>query len=105
MFSRLSGDRPKKSHFVVKVMIESKGKLDFMKVHNEDHLLYGHIIQGYTPSHATEIKAKIKEEGNKGRKCFYNYAIIPKGGQKKKKGVNIVEIKINTNQIQPIDAR
>ena len=52
---------------------------------------------------AKEIEVKIKEEGNKGRKCFF-YAIIPKGGQKKKKGVNIVEIKINTNQIQPIDA-
>ena len=102
MFSRLSGDRPKKSHFVVKVMIESKGKLDFMKVHNEDHLLYGHIIQEYTPSHATEIKAKIKKEGNKGGKCFF-YAIIPKDERKKRNGVNVVEIKINVNNIQPIE--
>ena len=53
---------------------------------------------------AKEIEVKIKEEGNKGRKCFF-YASIPKGGQKKKNGVNVVEIKINTNQIQPIDAR
>ena len=102
MFSRLSGDRPKKSHFVVKVMIESKGKLEFLKVHNEDHLLYGYVIQEYSPSQAKEIKVKIKEEGNKARKCFY-YAIIPKDGQKKKNGVNVVEIKINTSKIQPVE--
>jgi len=102
VFSRLSGDRPKKSHFVVKVQLESKGKLEFLKVYSEDHLIYGHIIQEYTPSLSKELKTKIKKEGNKSKNCFF-YAIIPKDGQKQKNGVNVVEMKINMSKIQPIE--
>ena len=98
VFSRLAGDRPKKSHCVVKVMIDSDG----LKVYSEDHLLYGHIIKTFTPSGVDEMKQKIKKEGNKRIKAFF-YAIIPKDGTKKKDGVQVVEIKINTKKIQPIE--
>lgn len=99
VFSRLSGDRPKKSHFVVKVIIESYGGL---KVYSEDHLLYGHIIEKHTPSEAKQIKDKVKKEGNRKVNGFF-YAILPVNGIKKKDGINVVEIKINTKKIQPIE--
>ena len=98
MFSRLVGDRPKKPHFVLKVIIESER----LKVYSEDHLLYGHIIEKYSPAEAKEIKIKIKEEGNNSEKGFF-YAIVPPNGQKKKDGANVFEIKINTKKIQPIE--
>ena len=97
MFSRLVGDRPKKSHFIVKVEA-----FEGLKVYNEDYLLYGDIIQVYSPTEVKEIKDKIKIEGLKGRTGFF-YAIIPKDGVTKKDGVNVVEVKINTSQIQPVE--
>ena len=102
MFSRLSGDRPKKSHQVVKVMLESEDHLEKLKLYSEDHLLYGHIIEKYSPAEAKEIKTKIKEAGKKAGIGFF-YAIIPKDGQMNKDGVNVVEIKINTKKIQPVE--
>jgi len=98
VFSRLSGDRPEKSHFVVKVLIES----ETLKVYSEDYLLYGNIIREHTPSEATEIKNKIEKEGDRRNKGFF-YAIVPKNGKTKKNGVKVVEIKINTKKIQPIE--
>ena len=94
------GDRPKKSHFIVKVTLPSAH--EGLKVYNEDYLLYGDIIQEYSPMEVKEIKDKIKIEGLKGRTGFF-YAIIPKDGVTKKDGVNVVEVKINTSQIQPVE--
>ena len=94
----MSGDRPEKSHFVVKVLIES----ETLKVYSEDYLLYGNIIREHTPSEATEIKNKIEKEGDRRNKGFF-YAIVPKNGKTKKNGVKVVEIKINTKKIQPIE--
>ena len=100
MFSRLAGDRPKKSHFIVKVIMETSE--DILKVYSEDHMLCGEIIQRYTASDAAQIKDKIRKEGNKARKGFF-YAILPKDGESMKDGVNVVEVKINTEKIQPIE--
>ena len=94
----MSGDRPEKSHFVVKVMIES----DTLKVYSEDYLLYGNIIQEFTPSQAKEIKEKIEQQRDRRNKGFF-YSIMPKNGKTKKNGVKVVEIKINTKKIQPIE--
>ena len=79
-------------------MIESEE----LKVYSEDHLLYGHVVQKHTLSAVEQIKDKIRDEGNRGTQGFF-YAIIPKNGNSKKDGVNVVEIKINTKKIQPID--
>ena len=98
MFCRLAGDRPNKSHFVVKVVFELEG----LKVHNEDFILCGHIIEKYSPSDVRELEVKIKEEGFNAYKGFF-YAIIPSNGQKKMDGVNVVEIKINTKTMQPVE--
>ena len=61
-----------------------------------------HIIQKHTPSEVEEIEDKIKKEGNRKIKAFF-YAIVPKKGKKKKDGVNVVEMKINTKKIQPME--
>ena len=53
IFSRLTGDRPKKSHFVVKAWISEE---DQIKVHNEDASLCGHVIEEFTPAEALDIK-------------------------------------------------
>ena len=79
-------------------MIESEE----LKVYSEDHLLYGHVVQKHTLSAVEQIKDKIRDEGNRGTQGFF-YAIIPKNGNSKKDGVNVVEIKINTKKIQPIE--
>ena len=76
---------------------------DRLKVYSEDHLLQGHIIEKYSLSEAKEIKVKIKENGSNSDKGFF-YAIVPLNGQKKMDGVNVVEIKINSKKIQPIDS-
>ena len=105
MFSRLSGDRPKKSHLVVKVVIESHQpeNIYVLKVSTEDYSLHGHILQEFTSRDEEELKNKIEKEGTKAGKGFF-YAILPRDGKKKKGGLNVVEIKINTNQIQPIES-
>ena len=103
IFSRLTGDRPKKSHFVVKVRIESITKIEKLKVTNEDSSLHGTIIDAFTsPASVKEIKDKVRDEGVKKRLGFF-YATIPKDGETKKNGVNVVEVKINTSKIQPIE--
>ena len=75
---------------------------DRLQVYSEDHLLQVHIIEKYSFSEAKEIKVKIKENGSNSDKGFF-YAIVPLNGQKKMDGVNVVEIKINSKKIQPID--
>ena len=65
IFSRLSGDRPKKSHFIVKVILESskdKEAIQGLKVYNEDYLLYGDILQKYSPKEVKQVKEKIKKD-------------------------------------------
>ena len=103
VFSRLIGDRPKKSHFVVKVMIEYNTKKEKLKVYNEDHSLYGTVNEAYTlTASVKEIKNKVRNEGFKKIHGFF-YAIIPKDGETKKNGVDVVEVKINTKKIQPVE--
>ena len=63
-------------------------------------MLCGHILQDHSPSEVEDVKDKVKKEGHKGGKAFF-YAIIPKDG-KTEVGMMVVEIKINTCQIQPI---
>lgn len=94
----MTGDRPKKSHLVVKIMIDSGG----LKVSSEDHLLYGNIIEKCKLSKLKDIKDKIRNQGNRGIKGFF-YATIPKNGKTMVDGVNVVEIKINTEKIQPME--
>ena len=105
IFSRLTGDRPKKSHVVVKVVLEAPidddGEVEELNVYTEDYLLCGHIVQKNT-SDVDGIINKIRKEGHKGDNGFF-YAIIPKDGKTKMDGENVVEIKINTSQIQPIE--
>ena len=105
MFSRLSGDRPQKSHLVVKVVIESHQPENMygLKVSSEDYSLHGYIIQKFTPRDEEELKNKIEKEGTKAGKGFF-YAILPKDGKRKKGEWNVVEIKINTENIQPIES-
>ena len=74
-----------------------------LKVSSEDYSLHGHILQEFTPRDEEELKNKIEKEGIKAGKGFF-YAILPRDGKKKKGGLNVVEIKINTNQIQPIES-
>ena len=106
IFSRLTGDRPKKSHCVVKVEMETSrdnvGEVKGLKVSTEDYLLFGHIVQEHSLAEVKDIKDKIQKEGHKGVKGFF-YAMIPKDGRKKFHGRNVVEIQINTSQIQPIE--
>ena len=108
VFSRLAGDRPKKSHFVVKVLIESievdNVEVEKLKVHTEDYLLCGDLVE-FEKNKSSEIeiiKDIIEKEGHKGGYGFF-YAIIPKDGKTELDGENVVEIKINTCQIQPIE--
>ena len=105
MFSRLSGDRPKKSHLVVKVVIESYQPENIygLKVSSEDYSLHGHILQEFTSRDEEELKNKIEKEGIKAGKGFF-YAILPRDGKREKGGLNVVEIKINTENIQPIES-
>ena len=49
-----------------------------------------------------EIKVKIAEDGVN-RSFFFFYAIIPMNGELKNDGVDVVEIKINTCKIQPVE--
>ena len=79
-------------------MIESDG----IKVYSQDYMLCGHIIQKHSPVEVEEFEAKIVKEGNRNINGFF-YATIPKNGKKKKNGVNVVEIKINTKKIQPME--
>ena len=105
MFSRLSGDRPQKSHLVVKVVIESYQPENIygLKVSSEDYSLHGHILQEFTSRDEEELKNKIEKEGIKAGKGFF-YAILPRDGKREKGGLNVVEIKINTENIQPIES-
>ena len=105
VFCRLRGDRPKKSHLVVKVSLESStGDLesDGLKVSSEDNLLYGDVVQDLTPSAAEKVRNKIMKEGDKAGHGFF-YAIIPKDGATKKNGEYVIEIKINTSRLQPVE--
>ena len=84
-------------------MIESVIKKEKLIVFNEDNSLYGNIIEAFTPAASVkEIKDKVRDEGVKKSHGFF-YAIIPKDGETKKNGVNVVQIKINTNKIQPVE--
>ena len=106
IFSRITGDRPKKSHFVVKVVMETSMEtiddVDCLMVFTEDNSIWGNIVEELCLSEVEEIKKKIRIEGHKGAKGFF-YAIIPKDGKTKVDGKNVVEIKINSSQIQPIE--
>lgn len=89
----------------MKVILESsedKEAIERLKVYSEDYLLYGDILQKYTPKEVKYLKDKIKKEGQKAIQGFF-YAIVPKDGVTKKDGFHVVEIKINTSQIQPIE--
>ena len=87
----------------MKVKIESISKIEKLKVTNEDSSLHGTIIEGFTSSALMkEIKDKVRDEGVKKSHGFF-YAIIPKDGVTKKNGVNVVEVKINTKKMQPVE--
>ena len=101
VFCRLSGERPKKSHFVVKVQISSEN--DELAVSTEDNELSGGMmIQRFTSASVKEIKQKIKKEGVNGTKGFF-YAILPKDGKTKRNGMSVVELKINISKMQAIE--
>ena len=99
--------KPQKSHFVVKVEMETStdnvDEVKGLKVSTEDYLLCGHIVQEHSLAEVEDIRDKIQKEGHKGVKGFF-YAMIPNEGRKKFHGRNVVEIKINTCQIQPIES-
>jgi len=100
VFSRLSGDRPKKSHFIVRVYMTDD---DDVKVYNEDCSICGRIIEKYSPTEVNVLKEKIKKEELKDGYGLFFYATIPKNEEKKKDRVNVVEIKINIQKVQPIE--
>ena len=79
---------------------DEKDELDELKVCSQDYMLYGYILHS---SELEGLKDIIKRKGHKGVKGFF-YAIIPKNGKTKVNRTNVVEIKINTSQIQPIEA-
>ena len=84
-------------------MIESNTKKENLKLYNEDHSLYGTVNEAYTmTAFVKAIKDKVRDEGVKKSHGFF-YAIIPKDGETKKNGVNVVEVKINTKRMQPVE--
>ena len=89
----------------MKVRIESITKIEKLKVTNEDSSLHGTIIEGFTASALMkEIKDKVRDEGvKKSHGFFYAIIPIPKDGVTKKNGVNVVEVKINTKKMQPVE--
>ena len=48
-------------------------------------------------------KTRLKRKVSRPEKGFF-YAILPKDGKRKKGGWNVVEIRINTKKIQPIES-
>ena len=73
------------------------------KLINEDSSLHWTIIDAFTsPAAVIEIKDKVREESAKRIPGFF-YAIIPKDGVTKKNCVNVVEVKINTKKMQPVE--
>ena len=63
IFSRLTGDRPKKSHVVVKVVLEAPidddGEVEELNVYTEDYLLCSeeHIRRGWNHKQNKEGRA------------------------------------------------
>ena len=71
VFSRMTGDRPKKSHLIDKVIIMSS-KLYWSEV-KTIHCM--ETLSNNSPSNAEIIKAKIIREGNKARNGLF-YALM-----------------------------
>jgi len=109
-FARRIGDRPKKSHFVIKVQVSRwldggipiEGIPEVVNVENEDKLLYGEVIDYLSPSVNEELISKIKKEGANGTKGYF-YAILPKDGKTRKGNKNVIEVKINTKEMLPVE--
>jgi len=105
-FCRLPGERPKKSHFVCKVQIwrEPKDpKVEGLRFSDEDGLLHCHVILESCPDSCKELFDKIKKEGAYGRKGYF-YALIPKDGVTERDGwKKVIEIKVNTARILPVE--
>ena len=88
----------------MKVELETLGdNVNGLKVSTEDYSLCGHIVQEYSQSEVQDLEDKVKKDGDKGVKVFF-YAIVPKDGKTKMDGRNVVEIKINICQVQPIES-
>ena len=101
----MPGDRPDKSHFVVKVLIAwvrgSNKKTTTTTVQNEDKRLYGEIIGSISSEVEAELIEKIRLEGASNGQKGYFYAILTQNGQTKRGGCDVIELKINTSQMLP----
>ena len=74
-----------------------------MQFSDEDGLLNCHVILEYSPDSCKELSDKIKNEGAYGRKGYF-YAIIPRDGVTERNGwKKVIEIKVNTAQILPVE--
>ena len=73
-----------------------------LSVQNEDKLLYGSVIEDHNPTLSQELARKIKDEGVNGTKGYF-YAILPKNGKTRKGDENVIEVKINTNKMLPVE--
>ena len=83
-FCRMPGDRPDKSHFVVKVLItwvRGSDKKTTTTVQNQDKRLYGEIIESIPSEVEAELIEKIRLEGASNGQKGYFYAILTENGQ------------------------
>ena len=100
----MPGDRPDKSHFVVKVLIawvRGSDKKSTTTVKNQDKRLYGEIIESIPSEVEAELIEKIRLEGASNGQKGYFYAILAQNGQTKRAGCDVIELKINTSQMLP----
>ena len=107
IYCRLSGDKPKKSHFVVRISVgfpDEEDEEGALLVQTEDYLLTGYVmVQDEMPTTTVnELGEKIKKKGLEGNTGYF-YAFIPKQGLTREDGADVIEIKINIPEILPVE--
>ena len=107
IYCRLSGDKPKKSHFVVRISVgfpDEEDEEGALLVQTEDYLLTGYVMvqDGMPTTTVNELREKIKKEGLEGNTGYF-YDFIPKQGFTREDGAHVIEIKINIPEILPVE--
>ena len=100
-FRHHKGDRPTKSHFVVKVQINLNDNDGRMVVYNEDKSLYGCLEKEDNQSVFSDLTRQVKNNGFMGMKGYF-YALYNSKENKNNTDANL-EIKINTCRILPVE--
>jgi len=108
IYRHCKGDRPCKSHFVVKVQLALEDVEHPLQVYNQEMSLYGSLEKEGNESVFTDLTRQIKNNGFMGAKGYFYALYDTKEKEKTKKSAdemrdNVVEIKINTAKILPVE--